>query len=93
MRRTAAHSEGDLTWLIVLLAFALLACLGWVLFGNKRPQDVVGRPTPEDARVKLDAIDEQTQQEMKEERDAPLDQKVARLRALRERGRLRRDDK
>jgi hypothetical protein len=98
LRPTPAHSEGSV-WSIVfwvLFALAVVAGLVWLVLavtGTKRFAQALGKPTPEEARVQSDAIEADTQRRMKEERDASPDRKIHRLRTLRERGRLQRDDK
>lgn len=79
-------------WAVVGLA-AVSAVLLWVLIHGsaKAARAMLGQPTPEQARVRIEKVDADTETKANEVKNAPLAQKLDRARSLRDRGRMRGD--
>lgn len=72
---------------VVLAAVVVIAV--WI-FGLRRMVDVVGKPTPEEARVKVEKAEDKakaaTEKKVEEIRNAPLEDNLRRARDLIDRG-------
>lgn len=79
--------------LIVIGVGILVAFVMWVLVaGTKRAMLApLGKPTPEQARVVVEKVEADTETKAEEAKNAPLAQKVDRVRALRDLGSVRGD--
>lgn len=84
-----------MTWLILGAAALLIAGLvATIVVGGKRiTHAALGRPTPAEARVRYEAatdlVTRETETKANEVKNAPIERKIDRARALRDLGRLR----
>jgi hypothetical protein len=82
-----------MTWLVIAAVVLVVVGAAFValrLVSSSKP--MTGSPTPEAARIRIDAVDAVTDTKAEEIKNAPMAQKLDRVRALRDRGRVRRKD-
>lgn len=77
-----------MTALVVIVVLVIGAFIVWIT--TWRPRITIGQPTPEEARVKVDAAEEkarrETEEKVEEVRDEPLDKSMRRAGDLIRRG-------